>query len=80
MRPMKDALPPVRDKVLYVFYDFETRHNTDYVDEAKLHVINLVCAQQFSSRCEDVEDACDCVRCGRRRLSFWRNPVGELLS
>ena len=80
MRPLKDELPPVGDKVLYVFYDFETSQNTEYADEAKLHVPNLVCVQQFCSQCEDVEDSCDCVRCGTRRLSFWEDPVGELLS
>jgi len=70
MRPLKDALPPAGDKVLYVFYDFETNQNTEDADEAKLHVPNLVCVQQFCSRCEDAEDSCDCVRCGTRRLSF----------
>jgi len=56
MRPLKDALPPAADKVLYVFYDFETTQNTEYTDAAKLHVPNLVCVQQFCSRCEDEED------------------------
>jgi len=27
-----------------------------------------------------VEDACDCVQCGTRRLSFWQDAVGQLLS
>ena len=80
MRPVKYALPPAGDKVLYVFYDFETSQNNEYADEAKLHVPNLVCVQQFCSRCEDAEDAWDCVRCGTYRLSFWQDPVGELLS
>ena len=76
MRPLKDAIPPAGDQVLYVFYDFETSQNTEYADEAKLHVPNLVCVQQFCSRCEDAEDACDCVQYGTRRLSFWQDPVG----
>ena len=37
-------------KVLHVFYDFEASQNTDYADEDKLHVPNLVCEQQFCSR------------------------------
>jgi len=45
MRPLKDALPPAGDKVLYVFYDFENSQNTEYADEAKLHVPNLLCVQ-----------------------------------
>jgi len=74
MRILKDALPPAGDKVLYVFYDFVTSQNTEYADEAKLHVPNLVYVQQFCSRCEDPEDAYDCVRCGTRSLSFWQDP------
>jgi len=80
MRPLKDELPPVGDKVLYVFYDFETSQNTEYANKAKLHETNLVCVQQFCSRCEDAEDARDCVRCGTERLSIWQDPVGELFS
>jgi len=80
MRPLKDALPSAGDKVLYVFYDFETNQNTEYADEAKLHVPNLVCVQQFFSRCEGAEDARDCVRCVTKMLSFWQEPEGELFS
>jgi len=75
MRPLKDTLPPASDKVLYVFYDIETTQNTEYADESKLHVPNLVCTQQ---QCEDVEDG-DSVRCGRRKHNFRQDPVGELL-
>ena len=79
MRPLKDALPSTGEKVLYVFYDFETIQNTRYVDEANLHVHYLVCVQQFCSRCEDVEDG-DGLRCGKRHHSFWEDPVGDLLT
>jgi len=78
MRPLKDTLPAASDKVLYVFYDIETMQNTEYEEQSKLHVPNLVCAQQFCSRCEDVEDG-DCARCGRRKHTFRQDPVGELL-
>ena len=80
MRYLKDALPSAGDKVLYGLYDFETSQYTDYADESNLHVPNLVCVQQFCSRCEDAEDACDCVRCGTRRLLFCHDHLGELLS
>ena len=80
MRPLKDDLPPAGDKVLYVFYDFETTQNTSYTDAAKLHLPNLVCVQRFCSRCQNEKDGVDCVRCGRRKRSFWQDPVGELLS
>jgi len=33
MSPLKDALPHAGDKVLYVFYDFETTQNTEYTDD-----------------------------------------------
>jgi len=36
--------------------------------------------QQICSRCEDEEDGVDCVSCGRRKHSFWQDPVVELLS
>ena len=45
MRPLKKALPSASDKALYVFLDFMTIQNTEYKDEAKLHVPNLVCVQ-----------------------------------
>jgi len=80
MRPRKEVLPPARDKALYVFYDSETTQNTEYTEEDKLHVLNLVCMQQFCSQCEDVEDGGDCVRCGKRKHSFLEDPVGDLLS
>jgi len=78
--PLKDALPPASEKVLYVFYDFESTQNAEYTDEAKLHVRNIVCVQQFCSRSEDVEDGGECVRCGKRKPSFWKDFVGDLLS
>jgi len=80
MRPLKDTLPRTGDKLLYVFYDFETTQNNEYTDVAKLHVPNLVCVQQDCSRCENVENGADCVRCGNRKHSFWQDPTGDLLS
>ena len=81
MRPLKDEAPP-SDVVLYVYYDFEMTQNTTYSDGgATLHVPNLVCLQQFCSRCEDVEDAKrECERCGVRKDSFWADPVGAMLT
>ena len=66
MIPLKDALPSAGGNVLHVFYGFETTQNSSYTDEAKVHVPNIVCVQQFCSRCQDVEDG-DCVRCGKRK-------------
>ena len=50
-----------------------------YSDKATLHVPDLVCMQQFCSQCEDVENAEDFVRCGKRKHLFWDCPVGNML-
>jgi hypothetical protein len=64
-----------------VCYDFETTQNSRYSDKATLHVPNLVCLQQFCCRCEGVADIqIDCDRCGKRKHSFWVDPVGDVLS
>jgi hypothetical protein len=34
--------------------------------------------QQYSARCEEIEDGIDCERCGKRRHCFWDDPVGDL--
>jgi len=51
MTRLKEVLPDASDKVLYIFYDFETTQITKYSDKATLHVHNLVCVQQFCSQC-----------------------------
>jgi hypothetical protein len=43
------------------------------------HVPNLVCVQQFYAVCEDDVDV-DCRNCGKRKHSFWTDPVGDLIS
>ena len=78
MQPLKNVLPP-SDGILYVFYDFETTQNTRYSETAKVHVPNLVCIQQFCSRCEGVDDSArDCERCGICKHAFWDDSVGDL--
>ena len=54
-RLLKNVLP-AGDEVQYVFYDFGSTQNARYSDRTTLNVPNLVCLQQFCSRCEDVED------------------------
>ena len=78
MQPLKNVLPP-SDGVLYLFYDFETPQITRYSDTAKVHVPNLVCIQQFCSCYEIIDDVeQDCEQCGRRKHSFWDEPVGDI--
>jgi len=80
MRPIKDVLPSTGDKVLHVFYDFETTQNMRYSDKATLHVPELGCLLQFCSQGEDVENTGNCVRCGKRKHLFWGETVGNMLT
>jgi hypothetical protein len=64
-----------------LFYDFETTQDTTCSDKANVHVPILVCLQQFCTVCDIRDDIdVDCERCGKRRHSFFENPVGDLLS
>jgi hypothetical protein len=79
-QPLKNELPG-SDDVLFVFYDFETTQDTTFSDNATEHVPILVCLQQFCTACEMQEDIDkDCERCGKRRHSFYEDPVGDLLT
>ena len=80
IQPLRNELPS-SDGVQYVFYDFENTQNTRYSETAKEHVPNLVCIQQFCSRCEGIEDCeRECERCGVRKHAFWDDLVGDLLT
>ena len=80
MRTLRNVLP-TSDTVLFVFYDFETTLDTKYSYSATVQVPNLVCLQQFCSKCEKVQDiSIDCEQCGRRKHTFWDDPVGDLLT
>ena len=54
MRTLSNVLP-VSDRILFVFYDFETTQDTENSDSASVHVPNLV-SLQFCSRCENIQD------------------------
>jgi hypothetical protein len=80
MQPLRNVLPS-SDRVLYVFCDFKTTQNTRYTDTAKLHVPNLVCIQQFCSRCESYDNVDqDCTQCGKRKHAFWEDPMRDILN
>ncbi len=80
MQPLKNVFPP-GDKVLYVFYNFETTLNTRYSDIATVHVPNVVCMQQVCSRYESSEDVQqDCVQYGKRKHTFREEPVDDMLA
>jgi hypothetical protein len=72
---------PRSDDVFLVIYDFETTQDKKLSDKAIVHVPILVCLQQFGTVCEMEDDIdVDCERCGKRRHSFFEDPVVDLLS
>ena len=80
MKLLMNILPGNYD-VLFVFYDFETPQDSKFSDSATVHVPNLVCLQQFCTLCETKLDIdMDCTRGGKRKHSFFSDPVGDLLS
>ena len=64
-----------------LFYDFETTQDTKRSDMTNEHIPNLVCLQQFCSKCGNISDIeQDCIQCGKRIHSFWEDPVRDMLS
>lgn len=63
--PLSDTAPG-GDRVLFIFYDFETAQNTRCTNTSLEHAPNLVCVQQFYAMCEDDSDV-DCQRCGKMK-------------
>jgi len=77
MQPLKNELHSA-DKVLFVFYDFETTQDTKISETARVHV---TCLQQFCTACEMQDDySQDCARCGKRGHLSFEDPVGDLHS
>ena len=69
MRILVNELPR-SDNVLFVFYDFETTQDTKFSDSATEHIPNLVCLQQFCTRCETQPDIS--VDCEEKAFLLWR--------
>jgi hypothetical protein len=64
-----------------MYYMILRRHRIHAILKRQQHVPNLVCVQQFCSQCEDNPDIDqDCPQCGKRKHSFWEDPVGDLLT
>jgi len=54
--------------------------NTKRSDTTNEHVPNLVCLQQFCSKCENISEIRqECIQCGKRVHSFLDDPVGDML-
>jgi hypothetical protein len=80
MEPLKNELPHSDDN-FFVLYDIETTQDTKFSGKSNVHILILVCLQQFCTTCEMQDDIdVDCERCGMRRHSFFEDPVGDLLS
>ena len=80
MRPLKNE-PASCERVLYVFYDFETTQDTRLNDKSSVHVPNLVCSQQFCSKCVRITDIDqDWIQKGKRKHTFWDDTVVDMLS
>ena len=78
MAPLSDRAPR-NDKILLVFYDFETKQNAKCTDTWFERVPNLVWVQKSCAMCKDEADV-DNQRCSKRKHSFWTDPVGDLIS
>jgi hypothetical protein len=67
MAPLVMDLVQPSNRVLYVFYDFETMQNKRYDEKTTVHMPHLVCVKQFCSQCEGIADIQqDCEQCARR--------------
>ena len=53
MRPLGNA-PASSERVLYIFYDFETTQDSRRSDVPNEHVPKLVCLQKFCCKCENI--------------------------
>ena len=54
-----------KKKFLYIFYDFETRQDTPYGENARIHVSNRCVAYQVCTDCIDVDNhKITCSKCG----------------
>ena len=68
-------------KFLYIFYDFETRQNTSYGENARIHMPNICVAHQVCTDCIDVDDLkIICSKCGVREFIFTEDLVKQLMN
>ncbi|KYN11983.1 hypothetical protein ALC57_15877 [Trachymyrmex cornetzi] len=71
-----------RDRVAFVFYDFETRQDETYegTENVKIHVPTLCVAHQICETCAEIDDmSVRCRWCGVREFIFRDNPVKQFV-
>jgi hypothetical protein len=75
------AKTPSSDRVLYLFYDFETTQDTSFSDTATVHVPTVLCVQQFCVRCENERNIDkDPSNVPSENTFCEDDPVGDLLT
>ena len=80
MWPLKNE-PASRKRVLYLFYDFENTPDTGINDKTSVHVPNLACLKKFCSKCKRIPHIeQNYLQFGKRKHTFWEDPVGDKLS
>ena len=81
IQPLKDKSID-NEKILYVFYDFESRQEDVINDKYKsrIHVPNLCVLQHVCTYCINDEDLSElCGFCGKREQVFKINPVKQFV-
>ncbi|XP_011859145.1 PREDICTED: uncharacterized protein LOC105556661 [Vollenhovia emeryi] len=72
-----------RNRVAFVFYDFETRQDEtlEGCESGKIHVPTLCVAQQICEECSTIEDTTSvrCRWCGVREFVFRHDPVKQFV-
>jgi len=71
-----DVLPSAGDK----FYTYFMTFRPLKIRGTLIRQPYLFFVQHFCSQCEDGEDVVDCVRCRKRKHSFWDDPFGVMLT
>jgi hypothetical protein len=78
MKKLANKLPR-SDKVLFVFYDFETTQGKKLANPPR-NIYQIWSACNSSVRNVRMNINVDCARCGKRRPSFFDDAVGDLLT
>ena len=79
MMTLKDILPANADTIIYVFYDFKNTQKRGIRTRRKYTCLTASVCNRFV-RVRGRERKRNCLRCSKRRYSFWDDTVGDLLT